>query len=182
MNKDILPGVSLHVPQIFSDERGYFLEAFKNSAFQHANGRDFELKQVNLSMSKAGTIRGLHYTEYDADASTGKHYSGQAKYVMCASGRIIDIIFDYKTGQWMHRELSAENRHALFIPENYAHGFIALEDSTVVYLTTSEYNPQADRTINPLAAGIDWQALAPEIDPDAYILSEKDSSAPAWIE
>ncbi|MDO4911392.1 MAG: dTDP-4-dehydrorhamnose 3,5-epimerase family protein [Corynebacterium sp.] len=160
-----LPGVYIHRPRIFPDDRGHFAEAFKASALAEAGGQ-LDLRQANVSFSRRGTIRGMHYT---------LNPPGQAKYVMCAAGRIVDVILDYERNEYMAVELSSEERTAVFVPENYAHGFIAVEDSTVFYLTSCEYQPDVDRGLSPMR--IDWQELAPSIDPADYILSEKDREA-----
>ncbi|MDO4909057.1 MAG: dTDP-4-dehydrorhamnose 3,5-epimerase family protein [Corynebacterium sp.] len=162
---DSLPGVHIHEPKIFPDNRGHFAEAFKLSSLQQAGG-DLTLRQANVSFSRRGTIRGLHYTLTPP---------GQDKYVMCAAGSIIDVIFDVESEQYMAVKLDSASRNAVFIPSGYAHGFIALEDSTVFYLTSCEYQPDVDRGLSPYR--VDWQALAPEILPDEYILSDKDEAA-----
>lgn len=165
-----LPGVLHSRPKIHPDARGAFNEWFKASAFEEATGHPFDLQQANLSTSRAGVLRGLHYSEVPP---------GQAKFISCVAGRILDVAVDVRTGSetfGRHHavELSAENREGLYIPVGFAHGFLALEDATVVYLTSSEYQPGTEHAIDPFDTelAIDW----PEMD---YVLSEKDRLAGA---
>lgn len=164
-----LDGILHFVPTIHRDARGGFHEWFKASEFENHTGYPFDLQQANISTSVRGTLRGLHFSEVPP---------GQAKFITCASGRIFDVAADVRLGsptfgQWYSAELSEENREGLFVPSGFAHGFVAIEDSTVVYLTTSEYEPGVEHGINPFDAELDiaW----PNLD---YILSEKDQKAP----
>lgn len=164
-----LPGVLLNEPTIHSDDRGDFHEWFKASDFEHHVGHPFPLRQANLSTSQAGVLRGLHFAE---------NPPGQAKYVICPVGRIFDVAVDVRVGsptfgQHVSAELSATNRCGLYIPAGFAHGFVALEDSTVVYLTTSEYAPGIEHTINPFdeELGIAWPG-------SNHVLSARDAAAP----
>lgn len=168
-----LPGVLHSRPKVHPDERGAFNEWFKASAFEEATGHPFDLQQANLSTSKAGVLRGLHFAEVPP---------GQAKFIACIHGRILDVAVDVRRGsetfgQHVAVELSAENREGLYIPVGFAHGFLALEDSTVAYLTTAEYQPGMEHGIDPfdVELAIAW----PEMD---YLLSEKDRTAPALQE
>lgn len=163
-----LPGVFRSEPRIHPDDRGTFHEWFKASEFEAATGHPFDLQQANLSTSKAGVLRGLHYAEVPP---------GQAKFVACAAGRILDVVVDVRRGSetfGKHAtfELSADNRHGVYLPVGFAHGFLALTDATVVYLTTSEYQPGVEHGIDPFDAelGIRW----PEMD---HLLSAKDRGA-----
>lgn len=167
-----LPGVFRSEPRIHPDDRGTFHEWFKATEFEAATGHPFDLQQANLSTSKAGVLRGLHYAEVPP---------GQAKFVACAAGRILDVVVDVRRGSetfGKHAtfELSAENRHGVYLPVGFAHGFLALEDATVVYLTTSEYQPGVEHGIDPFDAelGIDWPAMDHQLsakDRDAVALS-----------
>lgn len=142
-----IEGVWLHTPQVWPDDRGTFHEVFKLSLISEQLGREFQVKQVNQSTSAAGVIRGIHWTDSP---------EGQAKYVSCPKGALWDVVVDLRPdsvtyGQWDALTLSAENGHSLFISEGIGHAFLALEDGTVAnYLCTSEFNPAADKTINPL--------------------------------
>ena len=162
--------VILVKPKVFGDNRGFFLESYKKSDFV-ANGIDVEFNQDNHSKSVAHVLRGLHYQEAP--------YS-QAKLVRCPQGRIYDVAVDIRKdsetfGQYVKVELSEENKYMLFIPEGFAHGFVVLsQEAELLYKTSGEYNPQADRGLlwNDKDINIDW-----EIDFDP-ILSEKDKVQP----
>jgi dTDP-4-dehydrorhamnose 3,5-epimerase len=143
----------------YADERGYFREIYKTTTFSE------DFNQDNTSFSKAGVIRGLHYQEAPY---------GQAKYVTCIYGKIIDIIVDTRKdsdtfGQYMKIELSAENGKIVFMPEGVAHGFVAVEDSHILYKCSQVYNPKAEKCIrfDDEFLGINWGVENP-------IVSEKD--------
>ncbi len=162
--------VILVKPKVFGDSRGFFMEAYKKSDF-FANGIDVEFNQDNHSKSVKGVLRGLHYQE--------KPY-GQAKLVRCSRGRIYDVAVDIRKesetfGKYVKVELSEENKHMLFIPEGFAHGFVVLSDEAeLLYKASGEYCPRADRGILwcDKDINIDW-----EIDFEP-ILSEKDKVQP----
>ena len=164
--------VILIKPKVFGDSRGFFMETYKKSDFQ-ANGIDIEFNQDNHSKSTKGVLRGLHYQAYP---------HGQAKIVRCAKGRIYDVAVDIRPksetfGQYVKVELSEENRHMLYIPVGFAHGFVALSDEVeILYKASGEYNPQADRGIlwNDPDININW-----EIDFEP-LLSEKDKIQPKF--
>lgn len=166
--------VILVKPKVFGDNRGFFMEAYKKSDFV-ANGIDVEFNQDNHSKSCAHVLRGLHYQEAPY---------GQAKLVRCGRGRIYDVAVDIREnsetfGQYVKVELSEENKHMLFIPEGFAHGFVVLSDEAeLLYKASGEYAPQADRGVlwNDKDINIDW-----EIDFDP-ILSEKDKVQPKLAE
>ncbi|AGF71449.1 dTDP-4-dehydrorhamnose 3,5-epimerase family protein [Corynebacterium halotolerans] len=163
---DELPGVFRSEPTIHPDERGTFHEWFKASEFEAATGHPFDLQQANMSTSRAGVLRGLHFADVPP---------GQAKFVACVAGRILDVVVDVRVGsetfgRHVALELSADNRHGVYLPVGFAHAFLALEDSTVAYLTTSEYAPGVEHGVSPFSAGIDW----PEMD---FLLSDKDRDA-----
>lgn len=164
-------GVFLSEPKIFPDRRGTFNEWFKASEFEAAIGYPFDLQQSNISFSKRGVVRGLHFADVPP---------GQAKFVTCMSGAIWDVVLDSRVGsptfgKWFATQLTAENRCSLYLPIGVAHGFLALEDSTVAYLTSSEYEPALEHGIDPFSAGIEWPAAD-------YILSDKDQEAPAFAD
>lgn len=150
-----LPGVKIFTPDVYKDERGYFSETF-NPHY------DFKPYQASMSFSKKGVIRGMHYLA-----------GGVEKLVWVARGSIFDVVLNRETGQWVGEVLSAENHKQLLCPRQYAHGFQALEDGTVVcYLQDIPHNPFGDLGYSPLTAGIDW----PLKD---YIVSDKDKNAPS---
>lgn len=166
--------VILVKPKVFGDNRGFFMESYKKSDF-FANGIDVEFNQDNHSKSTKGVLRGLHYQ--------AKPY-GQAKLVRCSKGRIYDVAVDIRPnsetfGQYVKVELSEENKQMLFIPEGFAHGFVALTDEVeLLYKASGEYNQQADRGLlwNDKDINIDWNI---EFEP---LLSEKDKVQPTLKE
>jgi dTDP-4-dehydrorhamnose 3,5-epimerase len=130
----------------FQDSRGFFFESFREDVAEKHFGRKFQVKQSNTSVSKKGSVRGIHYALVPP---------GQAKYVQCQKGSIIDYVIDIRIGsptfsQFAEIKLSAENPQAIFIEEGLAHAFVALEDETVVtYLVSENYNPDREKGINP---------------------------------
>ena len=166
--------VILVKPRVFGDSRGFFLESYKKSDF-YANGINVEFNQDNHSKSTKGVLRGLHY-------QANPH--GQAKLVRCSKGRIYDVAVDIRPnsktfGQYVKVELSEENKHMLYIPVGFAHGFVALRDEVeLLYKASGEYAPQADRGIiwNDKDINIDWNI---DFEP---LLSEKDKIQPKLSE
>ncbi len=164
-------GVFEITPKVFSDNRGYFFEGYQQDAISDATGFDFNVAQMNISQSKLGTVRGIHYA---------KNPPGQAKFVRCLSGKVWDVIVDLRPdspsfGKWVSVELSAEEHNAVLIPNGFGHGFQALtQESTVVYLCSTKFNPSAEYGINPLdeELKITWPLEITE-------LSEKDKAAPS---
>ena len=164
--KQAIEDVILVKPKVFGDNRGFFMETYKKSDF-FANGIEVEFNQDNHSKSSAHVLRGLHFQ---------KAPHGQAKLVRCSRGRIYDIAVDIRKdsktfGSYVKVELSEANKHMLFIPEGFAHGFVVLsEEAELIYKASGEYCPQADCGViwNDKDINIDW-----EIDFEP-ILSEKD--------
>ncbi len=162
--------VILVKPKVFGDNRGFFMESYKKSDFVK-NGIDVDFVQDNHSKSSAHVLRGLHYQEAPF---------GQAKLVRCSRGRIYDVAVDIRKGsetfgEYVKVELSEDNKQMLYIPDGFAHGFVVLSDEAeLLYKTSSEYAPQADRGLrwNDKDINIDW-----EIDFEP-ILSEKDMVQP----
>ncbi len=169
-----IEGVWLHTPKVWPDDRGTFHEVFKLSLITEQLGRDFQVKQVNQSTSAAGVIRGIHWTDSP---------EGQAKYVSCPKGALWDVVVDLRPtsttyGQWDAQLLSEANGHSLLISEGIGHAFLALENGTVAnYLCTSEFNPAADKTINPLdpKLSIGFLEKAKDFGIKDLVLSPKDS-------
>lgn len=170
-----ITGAWQFAPLLRGDDRGVFLESFTESSFLEATGQSFTLKQMNVSVSKAGTVRGIHFADVPP---------GQAKYVQCFSGRILDIVVDLRVGsptfgQWASAELNDETRHGLYISEGLGHAFCALsEQATVGYLCSEPYAPTREHGIHPLDPDLDlpWPPGG-----DA-LLSAKDASAPTLRE
>lgn len=166
-----LPDVILIKPQINGDSRGFFFESYKESVFR-ANGILESFVQDNHSKSSYGVLRGLHYQVHPYE---------QGKLVRCVSGAIFDVAVDIRKNsptfaKWMGCELSADNKHMLYIPPGFAHGFLTLSpDAEVLYKTTNEYNKESDRGVlfNDPEIGIEWPKL--DIEP---ILSDKDIRQP----
>lgn len=167
-----LDGVILVKPQIFKDNRGFFIESYKQSDFIN-NGINLEFVQENYSNSNAKVLRGLHY-------QVAPH--AQAKLVRCTVGKINDVIVDLRPNsktfkQWLKLELSAENNHILFIPEGFAHGFVVLsENAQLSYKTSKEYSPDCERGLLwcDKEINVNWGI---DFEP---ILSEKDKMQPTF--
>lgn len=172
--KQNIEDVILVKPKIFGDKRGFFMESYKKSEF-FENGITVEFNQDNHSKSQAHVLRGLHYQ---------KAPHAQAKLVRCTKGRIFDVAVDIRPesktfGQYVKVELSEENKHQLFIPESFAHGFVVISnEAELIYKTSNEYEPSADRGIlwNDKDLNINW---AIDFEP---ILSEKDRLQPTFEE
>jgi len=166
-----IEGLWTFTPVLRSDDRGVFLESFKDSVFSKVVGHRFDLKQMNISVSKKGTVRGIHFADVPP---------GQAKYVQCFEGRILDIAVDIRVGsptfgQWEAVELDADSRRGLYLAEGLGHAFCALTESvTVGYLCSEPYAPTREHGIHPLdpALGLPWPEGADSV------LSPKDASAP----
>ena len=166
-----IEGAFVMTPKQFGDPRGLFLEWFKDSAFEGAAGHAFSLAQANLSVSSRGTVRGIHFADVPP---------GQAKYVTCVAGAVLDVVVDIRVGsptfgQWEGVLLDTLDRRAIYLSEGLGHGFCALEDaSTVMYLCSEGYSPSREREVHPLdpAIGIGWGLPVEEL-----LLSAKDEAA-----
>jgi dTDP-4-dehydrorhamnose 3,5-epimerase len=160
-----IDGVLLIKPKVFSDSRGYFLESYRSDIFNQS-GIKTVLVQDNISKSKKGTIRGLHY-------QTGK--MAQAKLCQVISGRVLDVAVDIRFnsptfGKYFAYELSEENHCQIWIPVGFAHGFSVLSDEAIFYYKCSNYYSREDeRSIrfDDPDLGIDWKVENP-------LISEKD--------
>ncbi len=169
----MIPGAFAITPQLHGDSRGLFFEWFKATAFAAHVGHRMEVAQANCSVSARGTLRGIHYADVPP---------GQAKYVTCVSGRVLDLIVDLRVGspsfgQWQAVELGPHTRKLVYLSEGLGHGFLALEDdSTVLYLCSTAYDPSREREIDPFdpELGIDWGISSSEA-----ALSPKDAAAPS---
>ena len=164
-----IPEVILVTSKSFIDQRGFFLESFKDSEFS-TNGINTKFVQDNFSHSIRGVLRGLHYQ---------KNSKAQAKFVTALRGKIFDVAVDIRKnsptfGQWVGEILSDENHKSLYIPEGFAHGFCALsENADVFYKVNNEYSPENERGIiwNDPQINIKWPINVP-------ILHDKDSVLP----
>jgi dTDP-4-dehydrorhamnose 3,5-epimerase len=176
-----VPGAYEITPKQFGDPRGVFLEWFKAGAFAEAVGHPLDLQQANCSVSAAGVLRGIHFADVPP---------GQAKYVTCAKGAVLDVVVDLRVGSptfgtWDSVLLDDVDRRAIYLGEGLGHAFMSLEDdSTVLYLCSTGYNPGAEHGIHPLdpTVGIDWPTTARDGSPLTSLLSEKDTAAPTLAE
>ena len=170
-----IPGLWLFTPTLHPDTRGAFCESFTRHSFVDAVGHSLDVKQTNVSVSSRGTLRGIHFADVPP---------GQAKYVQCYAGRILDVVVDIRVGSptfgtWEAVELNSESRQALYIAEGLGHAFCALSESaTVGYMCSEPYAPTREHGIHPLdpELGISWPT-----DLDLQ-MSPKDSSAPSFAE
>lgn len=150
--KTKLEGLYLIEPKVFEDARGYFLESYNEQTFKK-NGIDVNFVQDNQSLSCKGTLRGLHFQ---------KPPYAQAKLVRAITGSILDVVVDIRKnsntyGEYFSIVLSGENKRMLYIPEGFAHGFLALEDNTLIqYKCSNFYNKETE-------GGLIWN------DPDINI-------------
>lgn len=170
-----ISGAWLFEPVVHADDRGAFLECFRKDALEQYVGHPLDLHQGNWSISQAGVLRGIHFADIPP---------GQAKYVMCVRGAILDVVVDVRTGSptfgsWCSERLDADNHRAIYLSEGLGHGFMALtDDATVVYLCSAPYAPGREHGINPLDPdlGIEWPR---DLEP---LLSPKDAAAPGLAE
>jgi len=161
------------------DNRGTFREWFKLDEIRDVTGIEFIVKQANLSVSHRGVIRGIHYSVA---------INGQAKLVTCASGHVIDVIADIRPNSATFKKVIQMNLRggdpqAILIGADLGHGFLALEDNSIVtYLLSSPYSPNNEREINPLDSelSIDWHLNM--VRDTGHIISTKDAQAPSLAE
>ncbi len=163
-----IPDVLIIEPQVYGDDRGFFLESFNQKDFREKTGVNTTFVQDNHSMSLKNVLRGLHY----------QIPNPQGKLVRVVSGSVFDVAVDARKssptfGQWVGCILSAENKRIFWVPEGFAHGFLVLSDrAEFLYKTTNYYYPQYEKTIlwNDADLGIDWPLETPPI------LSPKDQA------
>lgn len=163
-----IPDVLIIEPQVYGDDRGFFLESFNQKDFREKTGVNTTFVQDNHSMSLKNVLRGLHY----------QIPNPQGKLVRVVSGSVFDVAVDARQssptfGQWVGCVLSAENKRIFWVPEGFAHGFLVLSDQAeFLYKTTNYYYPQYEKTIawNDADLGIDWPLETPPI------LSPKDQA------
>ena len=172
--KTEIEGVYIIQPKVFKDNRGYFMETFRQSDFDAGIGRHVEFIQDNESKSSRGVLRGLHYQKGEAS---------QAKLVRVIKGRVVDVAVDIRRssktfGRYVMVELSEENKTQFFIPRGFAHGFLVLSDEAIfTYKVDNAYAPQQEASIrydDPDIA-IEWPMDMAEV-----ITSEKDMNA-RWL-
>ena len=170
-----IEGLLILEPRVFGDDRGWFMESFNKKAFEQIlKERNLPIPQFvqdNHSCSQKNTLRGLHFQ---------KAPYAQGKLVRVVQGKAWDVAVDIRPksktyGQWVGVELSGENSKQFWIPEGFAHGFVALEDNTqFLYKTTNYYNKESEGAIiwNDPDLKIEWP-----VDEDQVNLSEKDMLA-----
>ena len=163
-----LSGLLLIEPKVFEDSRGYFLESYNSETFKNS-GIDTIFVQDNQSFSSKGTLRGLHFQNVPY---------AQVKLVRVITGSIIDVAVDVRKGSKTYGEyysvkLSGENKKTLYIPDGFAHGFLTLEDNTIVqYKCSNVYNKESEGGImwNDPDININWGLM------DEPIISDKDKN------
>lgn len=164
-----IPDVKIIEPQVFGDERGFFMETFRTTLFnEHCGEREFV--QENHSKSSHGILRGLHYQTENT----------QGKLVRVTKGEVFDVAVDMREssetfGQWVGVVLSEDNKRQLWVPEGFAHGFYVMsEEAEFVYKCTDYYNPAAEASLkwNDPSVNVEW----PLVNGAAPLLSAKDEA------
>ncbi|PPK93878.1 dTDP-4-dehydrorhamnose 3,5-epimerase [Kineococcus xinjiangensis] len=173
-----IEGAWVFRPRLHADERGTFVEQYTALSLAGVAGHPLHVAQVNASVSAAGVVRGVHFADVPP---------GQAKYVTCTSGAILDVVVDLREGSatfgaWRAVLLDDVDRAAVYLSEGLGHAFCSLDDdSTVVYLCSSGYAPSREHGIHPLDTdlGIDWPAADRHGHPLTLRMSPKDATAPS---
>lgn len=162
-------------PKVFGDERGFFMETYRKTWLED-QGVDLEFVQDNHSLSRKGTLRGLHY----------QIKQPQGKLIRVLKGEVFDVAVDMRRdsqtfGKWVGVMLSSENNRIMWVPPGFAHGFyVVSEEAEFSYKCTDFYAPEFERTLrwDDEVVGVDW----PKIDGRGPILSDKDSSGTALVD
>lgn len=165
-------------PQRFDDDRGTFLVPFRQDLMSANVGHELEVSQLNCAVSSGGVIRGIHFVDIPP---------GQAKYVTCVAGAVLDVVVDVRIGsptfgQWESTVLDDIDRRAVYLSEGLGHAVMSLtEGSTIVYLTSTPYTPKYEHAITPLdpQIGIDWPRTRPDGTALPIRLSDRDAGAPS---
>jgi dTDP-4-dehydrorhamnose 3,5-epimerase len=166
-----VPGAWVCTPEVHSDDRGSFLEWFRNDQLEQVIGRRFDVVQANHSVSRRGSVRGVHFAQVPP---------GQAKFVYCPHGAVLDVIIDLRVGSPTFGTVSSllvddVERRAVFLAEGLGHAFVSLADGTAVtYLVNSTYDPDGEHTVHPLDPALDL----PWPDGLDILMSPKDAAAP----
>ncbi|MGW6131525.1 dTDP-4-dehydrorhamnose 3,5-epimerase family protein [Cellulomonas sp. NPDC055163] len=176
-----VPGAWEFTPRLLGDPRGLFLELFKVGPLIDAVGHPLDLQQANCSVSAAGVVRGVHFADVPP---------GQAKYVTCVAGAVLDFVVDVRVGSptfgtWDAVLLDDVDRRAVYLSEGLGHAFVSLEDgSTVVYLCSSGYSPGREHGVHPMdpQLALAWPETGRDGRPLTLQLSEKDEAAPTLAE
>lgn len=167
-----IEGAWLYTPRIHHDQRGSVLEWFNGGELAQDVGHDISVAQANCPVTRRGAIRGIHYADVPP---------GQAKYLTCVSGALLDVVVDLRIGsptyaEWVAVRLDDRDRQAVYLAEGLGHAFMALTDeATAVYLCSTPYAPDREHSIHPLDPdiGIRWPG---DVTP---ILSARDAAAPS---
>jgi dTDP-4-dehydrorhamnose 3,5-epimerase len=173
--KQSIPDVVLIKPKVFGDDRGYFVETFRQDKFEQEIGYQVNFIQDNESKSTKGVLRGLHFQLPPA---------AQSKLVRVIQGKVLDVAVDIRQGsptygQYVTAELSDENKHQLFVPRGFAHGFVVLSETAIFsYKVDNYYSPENDRGLafDDEQLDIDWQ-----LPKDQLQLSDKDQKQPGLV-
>lgn len=172
-----IPDVLLIEPRVFGDERGFFFESFNQARFEEAVGHPVNFVQDNHSRSVKNVLRGLHY----------QIQQPQGKLVRVVAGEVFDVAVDLRRssptfGHWVGALLSAENKHQLWVPEGFGHGFVVLsEQAEFLYKTTDYYAPQYERCVrwDDPSLAIDWRLQGEPVlsakDAQGLLLSQADT-------
>ena len=173
MKREVLEGIVEITQKEFQDDRGSFMESFNSKQFNNSLKKNITFVQDNLSISKKGVFRGLHF-QYEFP---------QAKLVSVLSGEILDIVVDLRKssktfGDWCTFEISSKNNKQIFIPEGFAHGFLALQDDTKVFYKVSDFwNPKDEFTLK-----YNDKKINIELPFDPILISEKDKNGLSFDE
>jgi dTDP-4-dehydrorhamnose 3,5-epimerase len=167
-----IPEVLLIKPKVFGDHRGYFVETFRQDLFEKEIGYKVDFCQDNESKSSKGVLRGLHFQLPPF---------AQSKLVRVIEGSVVDVAVDIRKGsptfgKYITAELTAENKHQLFVPRGFAHGFVVLSETAIfAYKVDNYYSPECDRGLafDDLSLAIDWK-----LDREELLLSDKDLKQP----
>ncbi len=159
-----------------ADDRGVFLEWYRFDLLEQTIGHALTLRQANVSVSRKGVVRGIHFADIPI---------GQAKYVTAVHGAVLDFVVDIRVGSptfgsWDSVRLDTEDRRAIYLAEGLGHCFVALtDDATVSYLVSDVYQPEREHGINPLDREVGLEYPFPI---DELLLSPKDTAAPGLME
>jgi dTDP-4-dehydrorhamnose 3,5-epimerase len=162
-------------PSQHGDDRGVFMEWFKQEAFERETGHRLALAQANCSVSRRGVVRGIHFADVPPS---------QSKYVTCFAGAVLDVVVDIRVGSPKFGAvdtvlLDTVDRRAVYLAEGLGHAFMALsEEATVAYLCSEPYAPGREHGVHPLSDGLDL----PWPDDVEPVLSPKDAAAPSLAE
>tara|TARA_Y200000002_G_scaffold378835_1_gene386981 strand:+ start:204 stop:749 length:546 start_codon:yes stop_codon:yes gene_type:complete len=173
MKREVLEGIVEITQKEFQDDRGSFMESFNSKHFNNSLKNNITFVQDNLSISKKGVFRGLHF-QYEFP---------QAKLVSVLSGEILDIVVDLRKssktfGDWCAFEISSNNNKQVFIPEGFAHGFLALQDDTKVFYKVSDFwNPKDEFTLK-----YNDKKINIELPFEPILISEKDKNGLSFDE